>query len=196
MKVGRENIINLMLSTYFLKKSDFRGGYIANRLIRDDEDIDLRGCVLYKCYIQDEPKGAIIADRVPNLKDLPYNFQGMNLEGLDLSRLNLRGANFKSANLRNVNFTQANLSKANFVGAGIEGAIFEGANLAGLQRTEEDICEVCNRREDSQPTYLRLGRNTYRGYACEGCRTLCIRGCDEYTSNHFMKCLNCGTATL
>ena len=202
MKVeSREDLINLMRSTYSLKKSDFRGGYITKRLIRDDEDIDLRGCVFYKCYIQDEPKGAIIVDSVSNLNKIPYyfkdlNLEGFDLEGLDLSRLIFRGVNFKNANLRNVNFTGSVLSKANFDGATIEGVVLHGANLAGLIRREEDICQSCNSIEDSEPTYLKRSGKAFLGYACDACRQLCIYGCGEYTDSFYNNCLNCGLSTI
>ncbi len=202
MKVeSREDLINLMRSTYSLKESDFRGGYITKRLIRDDEGIDLTGCVLYKCYIQDEPKGAIVVDSVSNTNAVPYHFkdlslEGFDLEGLDLSRLIFRGVNFKNANLRNVNFTRSQLSKANFDGAIIEGAVFHNANLAGLIRREEDICQSCNSIEDSAPTYLKRSGKAFLGYACDACRTICIYGCGEYTESFYNKCLNCGLSIV
>lgn len=45
---------------------------------------------------------------------LPLPYQGLNLEGVDLSNLDLRNINFKCANLRQCNLSSSDLSNCNF----------------------------------------------------------------------------------
>jgi hypothetical protein len=188
---------------------DLRGQCVHNKIILNAENTDFEGAVLYGCYCASETEGAIIINpkmsedeisifaKGKNLKRAKLweaNLEGVNLQGANLIGADLRGANFKNANLRYANFTNADLSKANFDGADIEGVMLGGANLAELQRREEDLCQSCNNKKDSEPTYLKRGRNTFEGYACEDCRTICVYGCEEYTQDYLTRCLNCGIA--
>ena len=51
-----------------------------------------------------------------------FSFQGINLEGADLSRLDLRHINFKMANLRRADLAGANLSNCCFERSCLSGA--------------------------------------------------------------------------
>ncbi|KAM1276484.1 hypothetical protein ACFX13_029694 [Malus domestica] len=57
--------------------------------------------------------------------------QGVNLSGLNISKLDLSEVNFSSACLRNVSISGANLQSANFKHVDAEGATFDDANLCG-----------------------------------------------------------------
>lgn len=60
-------------------------------------------------------------------------FQGVNLEGADLSRLDLRHVNFKYANLRGANMTAANLSWSLLERADLSCSRLDGAQLLGVR---------------------------------------------------------------
>ncbi|KAI3677077.1 hypothetical protein L1987_86697 [Smallanthus sonchifolius] len=56
--------------------------------------------------------------------------RGVNLSGLDLSKLDLSGVDFSYGCLKNVNFSHANLQRAEFQGVDAENAIFHKTTLS------------------------------------------------------------------
>jgi hypothetical protein len=61
------------------------------------------------------------------------DLEGMNLQGLVLSRANLKGANLRNSNLIGVDFAGANLANADLRGAMLTGANLRGTNLKGVK---------------------------------------------------------------
>lgn len=72
-------------------------------------------------------------------------FQGLNLEGADLSRLDLRNINFKFSTLKGCRLTNANLSFCCFERADLSGANLEGSSLKGARMVCANL-EGCNLR--------------------------------------------------
>ncbi|XP_050304714.1 BTB/POZ domain-containing protein KCTD9 [Anthonomus grandis grandis] len=69
--------------------------------------------------------------RSSNATELRY--QGVNLEGADLSKLDLRSINFKYANMQGCNLTGANLSWCCLERADLSHAILDNAQLLGVK---------------------------------------------------------------
>lgn len=61
------------------------------------------------------------------------DLEGMNLEGLVLSRANLKGANLQKCNLMDADLAGANLEGADLRRAMLTGADLKGANLKGVK---------------------------------------------------------------
>lgn len=66
-----------------------------------------------------------ILTRTPYSQMYQLRFQGVNLEGADLSYLDLRNTNFKHANMPRVNLTGANLSYCNMERANLSNSLLD-----------------------------------------------------------------------
>lgn len=66
-----------------------------------------------------------VLTKTPYCQQYQLRFQGVNLEGADLSYLDLRNTNFKHADLQRVNFTGANLSYCNMERANLANAVLD-----------------------------------------------------------------------
>lgn len=123
--------------------ADMRGEYISNRILVNTENTNFLGCVIYKCYIKGDAKGAIILEPQKS-KDVSLQLQGMiepysdlanaNLSmNVNLSEADLRKTSFKNADLRNINFEGSNLEGADFFEANLQGANLQNTNLNSAQ---------------------------------------------------------------
>ncbi|MEB3311416.1 MAG: pentapeptide repeat-containing protein [Snowella sp.] len=69
---------------------------------------------------------------VPDVRLRNVNFAGAILTAADFRRADLTGANFTDADLTDADFTEADLTGANFTDADLTDADFTGANLSGV----------------------------------------------------------------
>lgn len=120
------------------KLKDLRGRYIHNRVLINYNNIDFKGCVLYRCFPSGIPN-ALEVDPLGSEDDAPLQLQGADLRGAKLVAANLKGGNFSGAIMGNtaddfdedyiVLLNEADLRKANLSSANLNQASFEHADL-------------------------------------------------------------------
>ncbi len=64
------------------------------------------------------------------------NYQGINLEGVDLRGANLDGIILEDANLANSNLTGVHLRNANLLGANLNRVVISGGDMTGIKIDE------------------------------------------------------------
>ncbi len=66
------------------------------------------------------------------------NFEYINFQNRDLSRVGLMHLSFKGANFKNADFTQTDLCYSDFTGANLENVVWDSANIYGCIMHDND----------------------------------------------------------
>jgi uncharacterized protein YjbI with pentapeptide repeats len=74
--------------------------------------------------------------------NLGYDYENLNLNGIDFSNVKIVNANFNGANLSEVDFSNSIFENCTFVGANLEGANFFNASIAASDFTNANLQEA------------------------------------------------------
>ena len=129
--------------------SDQRGTYFVHTVLKNHEDCDFSGAVLYKCY-PESVENAINCNPFTSASDIDLSANDLTesdfraiyfLYGAEFTDLDLQGADFANANLSKVSFVRCNLKNVSFNKAYLSSCVFDDCIMESTTFIESKLSQ-------------------------------------------------------